>query len=77
LNINILLFDRAAELKETANRRDTLRKIEKYSNKLGRLVDEMEKNTNSDENISIYAKRLLHVVSNTFFNKKKKKRVLK
>ncbi|CAG8482877.1 23179_t:CDS:10 [Rhizophagus irregularis] len=53
---------KAAELKETSNRRDTLRKIEKYSNKLGRLVDEMEKNANSDENISIYAKRLLHVV---------------
>lgn len=38
----------------------------------------MEKNANSDENISIYAKRLLHVVSSTFFKKKerKKRRVL-
>ncbi|RIA89386.1 hypothetical protein C1645_200299 [Glomus cerebriforme] len=53
---------KAAGLKETANRRDTLRKIEKYSNKLGRLVDEMEKNVNRDENISTYGKRLLHVV---------------
>ena len=59
--------DRAAGLKETGNRRDTLRKSEKYSNKLGRLVDEMEKNVNRDENISIYGKRLLHVVRNSIF----------
>src|SRR5205823_4285393 len=63
--------------KETSNRRDTLRKIEKYSNKLGRLVDDMEKNANRDENISTYGKRLLHVVCNSFFFLKKKEKSFK
>jgi t-SNARE complex subunit (syntaxin) len=68
----LLHVNRAAGLKETANRRDTLRKIEKYSNKLGRLVDDMEKNVSRDENISTYGKRLLHVVRNSIFFLKKK-----
>ncbi|CAJ0870970.1 368_t:CDS:10 [Entrophospora sp. SA101] len=53
---------KAANIKETANRRDAMRKIEKYASKLGRLVEEMEKNATRDENILTYGKRLLHVV---------------
>ncbi|CAG8441902.1 11862_t:CDS:10 [Diversispora eburnea] len=53
---------KAANIKETSNRREALRKCEKYSTKLGRLVEEMEKNSTKDENILIYGKRLLHVV---------------
>ncbi|CAG8541479.1 11750_t:CDS:10 [Ambispora leptoticha] len=53
---------KAANIKETSNRRDALRKCEKYANKLARLVDEMEKNTAKDELILTYGKRLLHVV---------------
>ncbi|CAG8691422.1 2821_t:CDS:2, partial [Cetraspora pellucida] len=53
---------KAAEIKESLNHREALRKIEKYATKLGRLVDEMEKNTIRDEDILTYGKRLLHVV---------------
>ncbi|RHZ82277.1 hypothetical protein Glove_110g77 [Diversispora epigaea] len=53
---------KAANIKETSNRREALRKCEKYSTKLGRLVEEMEKIPTKDENILTYGKRLLHVV---------------
>ncbi|CAG8437191.1 10667_t:CDS:10 [Ambispora gerdemannii] len=53
---------KAANIKETSNRRDALRKCEKYANKLARLVEEMEKNTARDDHILTYGKRLLHVV---------------
>lgn len=56
------LFYRAANIKETSNRREALRKCEKYATKLGRLVEDMEKNSTKDENILLYGKRLLHVV---------------
>jgi len=46
------------------NRREALRKSEKYANKLGRAVDDMEKNSTRDDNILTYGKRLLHVVCN-------------
>ncbi|CAG8627203.1 16479_t:CDS:10, partial [Gigaspora rosea] len=55
---------RKAEIMErkSSNHREALRKIEKYATKLGRLVDDMEKNTIKDEDILTYGKRLLHVV---------------
>ncbi|CAG8789261.1 13938_t:CDS:2, partial [Dentiscutata erythropus] len=53
---------KAVEIKESLNHREALRKIEKYATKLGRLVDDMEKNTIRDEDILTYGKRLLHVV---------------
>ncbi|CAI2165049.1 12774_t:CDS:10 [Funneliformis geosporum] len=59
---------KAADLKETMSRREALRKSDKYANKLGRVVDDMEKTSSRDENsarddyILTYGKRLLHVV---------------
>ncbi|KAG9290882.1 hypothetical protein G9A89_011032 [Geosiphon pyriformis] len=53
---------KAADIKETSNRREALRKCEKYANKLARLVEEMDKNMARDDLIFTYGKRLLHVV---------------
>ena len=58
-----IFYVRAADIKETSDRREALRKCEKYANKLARFVEEMEKNTANDVNVLTYGKRLLHVVS--------------
>ncbi|CAG8601869.1 18016_t:CDS:10, partial [Acaulospora morrowiae] len=52
---------KAANIKDTLNR-DVLKKCDKYATKLGRLVEDMEKNSIRDESVLTCGKRLLHVV---------------
>ncbi|CAG8563126.1 13629_t:CDS:10 [Dentiscutata erythropus] len=51
----------AAGIKETLNRREALRKSEKYATKLRRLVEDIEKVATRDEKLMTYGNRLLHV----------------